>query len=212
MTGPVVRPYRPSDRETVRRISCDTAVYGEPIDSFFPDRRFVADALVEYYTAFEPVSLFVAESDGAVVGYLTGCAQTRRYERLFMLRILPCLMWRCTLRGHWFRGSFWRLAYVEVQATCRSFQVGRSVLILYPAHCHMNMETGFRHAGIGTQLLEAFLSRLRAQGVPGIHIITATEPGKEFFHKSGFSVLVRYPSPEAPGLDSREVWIMGKKI
>lgn len=67
------RPYQPSDRETIRRICCDTGFLGEPIDSIFSDRDLFADYLTRYYTDVEPESSWVGVKNGQVVGYLLAC-------------------------------------------------------------------------------------------------------------------------------------------
>ena len=40
-----IREYRPSDREAVRRLCCDTGFLGEPIDPVYEDRELFADFL-----------------------------------------------------------------------------------------------------------------------------------------------------------------------
>ncbi len=212
MTPVVVRPYRFADLEAVRRISCETALCGQPIDALFWDRQIVADALVGYYTELEQESVFVADAGGHVVGYLTGCVNTRSFERLFTRKILPRLIWSSVRKGLLFRGSFWRLVWAVCRATFRWSQRSPAVIAEYPAHCHLNLDPGFRQAGTGLKLFEAFLNRLREQGVFGIHIVTSTEPGKAFFRKTGFTLLTRYPTPRVAGFPPREAWVMGKRL
>ena len=74
----LIRVYRPDDRDAVRTVACDTADRGEPVEGFFRDREVFADLLTRYYTDWEPQSLWVAEAEGRVIGYLTGCLDTRR--------------------------------------------------------------------------------------------------------------------------------------
>ncbi len=208
----IVRPYQPMDRETVIRISCDTALLGQPIDSLFTDRRLIGESLVGYYLEFEPELTFVAEENGRVVGYVTGCRETQRYERIFARRILPRLIRRLLFRGHLLRANSWRLLSAIRQSGSHWARLRHHVMATYPAHCHINLATGSRHAGTGSTLLETLLLSLRRQGVPGIHIISATEPGKSFFRKMGFTLLVRYPSAPLPGCPRGEAWVMGKLL
>ena len=206
-----VRPYRPSDEERIRRICCDTALYGQPIDSLFGDRPLVADALLWYYTHFEQDALFIADAHGQAAGYLSGCLDTHRFESIFARRVLPRLLWRCIRRGHGFRGAFWRLALAGYASAGCWLRVQRRVTADYPAHCHINLDTSFRHSGTGSALLEAFLNYMRAHGVRGIHVITATEGGKALFNKAGFTLLIKYTAPEFPGTTARDTWVMGRK-
>ncbi len=84
-----VRPYEARDRAAVRQICADTADAGQPVESFFPDREVFADLLTNYYTQFEPQSTFIADNDGEVVGYLTGCLDTKRFLSTMKWRIVP---------------------------------------------------------------------------------------------------------------------------
>ena len=64
----VIRSYRASDREAVRRLCCQTGFLGEPIDPVYEDRELFADFLTTYYTDKEPESSFVLEIGGEICG------------------------------------------------------------------------------------------------------------------------------------------------
>ena len=61
-----IRLYESRDRAAVRRICCETADNGGPVEGFFRDRELVADLVTRYYTDFEPESCWVAEVAGAM--------------------------------------------------------------------------------------------------------------------------------------------------
>ena len=212
MTAPRIRAYEPKDRETIRRIACETALYGNPIDPLINDRDLVADYLVRYYTDFEPESLFVAEVEGKVVGYLTGCLNSEKCRQIVQRRILPPLLVRFFIHGHWFQGKILRMLLAIWRSERRWVSARWAACAPYPAHCHLNLDPEFRRAGTGSGLLEAFLAQLRQHRVPGIHIITATEQGKNFFVRAGFTLLMQYDSASLPGASARETWVMGKKL
>ncbi|MCA1808961.1 MAG: hypothetical protein LC725_05870 [Lentisphaerae bacterium] len=118
---PLIRQYLPGDRPAVRRISYDTADAGRPADGFFPDRELLADLLTGYYTDYEPESLWVAEEQGRVVGYLAGALDTGRVRRIMAWRLIPrwCFMavacgtlFDRTLRPDW-ATCCWRLFWVS---------------------------------------------------------------------------------------------------
>lgn len=61
---------------------------------------------------------------------------------------------------------------------------------LYPAHLHINLAETARSQGIGAQLLEAFVARLRSDGVPGVHVVTgAGSRNRSFYARLGFEVV-----------------------
>src|SRR5437899_13107595 len=68
----LIRGYRRSDREAVRKLCCETGFLGEPIDPVYQDRELFADFLTTYYTDHEPESRFLLEVDGEIRGYLLG--------------------------------------------------------------------------------------------------------------------------------------------
>src|SRR6185295_10181363 len=111
---PTIRSFRAADRPAVRALACDTAERGEPVERFYPDRDVFADLLTRYYTDWEPASLWVAEQDGEVVGYLTGCLDTRRYRRVMAWRVVPAAILRGVFRGLLFRPETWRLAFAGI--------------------------------------------------------------------------------------------------
>lgn len=93
----------------IRQIACDTADMGEPVENFFGDREVVGDLLTRYYTDYESESLWVAEYEGKVIGYLTGCLDTHRYFRIMGFCLLPQIIIKSILRGVFLRQDTWRL-------------------------------------------------------------------------------------------------------
>ena len=182
----IVRPYEPRDRAAVREICCDTADGGEPVERFFPDRDVFADVLTRYYTDFAPATTWVAEQAGRVVGYLTGCMDTRRFLRTMALRIVPAALVKALVHG-----SLWH-KFVR-QNLRRPHSQRQSLLAEYPAHFHLNLRAGGRGQGTGRQLLEKFLEEARQAGVPGLHagVSETNVAGRKFFERAGFVALAR---------------------
>lgn len=99
----VIRKYKPEDRGAIRKICCDTAFMGKPAEEFFDDRELLADVVSSYYTDFEPESTFIAEAEGRVVGYLTGCKDTKKQKRIFFQKIFPKILLRFIIKGTFLR-------------------------------------------------------------------------------------------------------------
>ncbi|HWP64886.1 MAG TPA: HIT family protein [Candidatus Limnocylindria bacterium] len=116
MNGAVVRAYRPGDRAAVRAIAFATGYMGEPVDWLWGDRESFAHVITKYYTDREPELLLVAEQGGRVVGYLSGCADSRAASGAAAQEIA-----RLARQGAFFRpGSaafFWR-SLVDLVAVC----------------------------------------------------------------------------------------------
>jgi len=197
-----IRPYAAGDRETVRRICCDTADAGRPVEAFFGDRELFADLLTNYYTDFEPESAWVVEQAvgparsvthsvaggpavaggpvitggpaiaGEVLGYLAGCRDTNRFKRIMFWRIVPLALFKALWSGTWWAVPTRRLIRCNLPIWWRSLGHSAMPLTAYPAHLHINLRTGVQGQGIGRQLINQFLAQLRSAGIPGVHLST----------------------------------------
>lgn len=190
-----VRTYQPSDRSAVRQLSCDTADQGDSVDRFFSDGETVADVLVRYYTDYEPQSLWVAECEGLVVGYLTGCLDTGRSTKVVRRKIMPKAVATAIARGALWRGETWRLLAAFAGTVCLGGFPPAIDLERYPAHFHINIRHGFRGRKLGQQLVESFRQQADRAGVCGIHVVARGDNagGLAFFEAMGFHLLREQP-------------------
>ncbi|HVM63055.1 MAG TPA: GNAT family N-acetyltransferase [Verrucomicrobiae bacterium] len=195
-----IRPYEPRDRAALRKICCDTADAGQPVERFFPDREVIADLLMNYYTQFEPQSTWVVDKGDGVVGYLTGCLDTKRFMRVMTWRIGPWLFVKALFRGTFFRPQTLRLFRVNIGLwLTASHAVGPS-LHEYPAHLHINLMDGFRGHGLGRDLVKTFCDYAVQAGARGVHArVSADNPRAcHFFEQAGFIEIHREPRMRKP--------------
>jgi GNAT superfamily N-acetyltransferase len=199
-----IRPYEPRDRAMVRKICADTADAGQPVERFFPDREVIADLVTNYYTEFEPQSAFVADNDSGVVGYLTGCLNTKRFVRVETWRIAPVGFLKALVRGTLWHPQTLRLFRANIGMWLTTGYRAGPALDEYPAHLHINLRYGFRSQRVGHRLVEAFFERARGAGVRGVHAnVSANNPRAcHFFEELGFVEVHREPrfrSPDGSG-------------
>ncbi len=190
----IIRKYRPEDREAVRAISWNTADQGRTVDLYFHDHKTVADVLTRYYTDYEPQSLWVAECNGAVVGYLTGCLDTCRCDRGVAWKVIPKAVAGAIGRGALWRAETWRLL-AALMGTVLLGGKPKVDLSKYPAHLHINLRQGFRGRRLGRQLIEHFRQQVLEQGLRGIHLVAwgDNDAGRRFFEAMGFRLLREQP-------------------
>ena len=162
-----VRPFSPADREAVRHICCETGFSGNPVDLLFSDREIFADFFTRYYTDWEPESAWVAEDQGKVVGYLTGCIRYR--YNAFMQRVLlifimiPKTLWRI-LRGRYSKSDLSFLLWCAVKANKETpLRPPRA------AHFHFNLLPEYRNTGVGLKLFTVFVESLPGRGVKRVY-------------------------------------------
>jgi hypothetical protein len=183
----VIRPYRPSDRDAVRRLCCATGYLGQAIDPVFEDRELFADYLTSFYTDREPESIFVLEQDGEVKGYLMGSRRPFLHQfHSFFLNLSLFVRGVCRYPRYnkaskdfvrWILLNAWR----EVPAAPRRLP-----------HFHFNMLPEAMGFGTTRELLVQFFHHLRAHGETHVfgQVVTFEERrGAGVFERFGFRVL-----------------------
>ncbi len=169
-----VRPYRASDRPAIREICVATAWMGQPAGDRIADDWIWAEYWTRYFTDRERRHTWVAVSrvDGRVVGYLTGTADVRRFER-YVPWLLPGMVLR-VIRGRLISNPVSRRA---IFGTLKSMMRGElalppGIIERYPATLHLNLLAETRGQGLGRRLFERYIARIRRLGVRGVHAQT----------------------------------------
>jgi hypothetical protein len=182
-----VRRYRPTDRDSVRALCCETGFLGNAIDPVFEDRELFADFLTDYYLRHEPDSAFVVTKNDSVQGYLLGSHQPSKH-RIHSLRQIfnfgPKVVWRyfgyrpeSRRYIHWLFSKAWR----EVPAAPRDI-----------GHFHVNLLPSVKSILVFRELLETYLRHLYDHGVKQIHAQMVTFDGRrgaKLFERYGFKVI-----------------------
>lgn len=183
----VIRPYRPEDRDAVRRLCCETGYLGKAIDPVFEDRELFADYLTSFYTDWEPESSFVLEQNGEVKGYLLGSRRPFLHQihgfltnlRLFAKGIFRYPRYSKASKAfvRWILLNAWR----EVPAAPRRIP-----------HFHFNLLPEAQGIAGTRELLVQYFNHLRANGekqVFGQVVTFEDRRGAKVFERYGFRVL-----------------------
>jgi hypothetical protein len=182
-----VRKYRPSDRESVRALCCETGFLGNAIDPVFEDRELFADFLTDYYLRYEPDSAFVVTKDETLHGYILGSRHPGKHQfhSLFQNFIYGGRIARRYLGYkpesrryiHWLISKAWR----EVPGAPRTI-----------GHFHINLLPAAKSVQTTRELLETYLRHLYDHGVKKVHAQMVTFDGRrgtKLFERYGFKVL-----------------------
>jgi ribosomal protein S18 acetylase RimI-like enzyme len=191
----IVRLFRSGDREALLQIGAETAFFGAPIEKYMEDRRIFMDAFYSYYTDCEPEHAWVADDEGQIAGFLTGCVDTHRHDRIWARKILPAAMWKF-LTGKYHTGpKLWQYVRAMLKAA-RHGHIPGADLSLYPAHLHINLLPAWRGQGLGRGLIEAYLNQLRSLGVKGVHLQTTSYnvAACHLYERVGFQILEHRPT------------------
>ena len=188
-TAFTIRNYRPSDREAVRDLCCQTGFLGEPIDPIYEDRELFADFLTTYYTDHEAESSFVLEVEGELRGYLLG-SRRPLLNQLYSFYQNICLFLRALLRYprytersrrfvRWLLINGWREVPVAPRRT---------------PHFHINLLPAARKISTTRALLSAYFTYLYRCGEKRVYgqIVTfESRRGEKMFERYGFRVMNR---------------------
>ena len=196
-----IRAFVAGDRDAVRSIAFLTGFMGESIEWLWRERASFADLVTNYYIDREPESVIVAERNGAVVGYLTGCVDSQRCRGAVAREIRRLLR-----RGALFKPGVARFLWRSTFDIVRDREALDEALWdpRWPAHLHINLLPEGRGKGLGRRLMHTWLERLGGANVPGVHLGTFAENHKaiRFFESCGF---IRHGAPlRAPGFRTRD--------
>ena len=184
MPLPVVRSYRPADRDQVRALAYATGFMGEPAAWYWGDFTSFADIWTSYYTDREPASAFVADIEGRVVGFLVGCVDSV-HAPTAEDAIRRAVIRRALFLRPGTAGFLWRAVRDARSTPAPPAEVPDP---RWPSHLHINLLPEARRGGVGTRLVQAWFARLRGLGSPGCQLTTMAENARAiaFFERNGF--------------------------
>ena len=194
--NPVIRHYRPGDREAVRTICYRTACRGKEGSPFLEVREILQDYLTRFYTDWTPETVWVVERSGQVVGYLLGCADSRRHLHVTIRKIVPALLLKMLLQA---TGGRFRSGPTKKLLKWIFLQSWREIpgvpLESYASHFHCNLLPAVTGAQCYTKLALMFFREMEGRGVCGFHA-QILEPERGPFKRMLDHFLREYPGQD----------------
>jgi RimJ/RimL family protein N-acetyltransferase len=198
MGGARVRAYTEDDRDELRAVF-GRAGEGSPTDTLWGHEESEAEIYLVTYMDLVPEHLGVAEIDGRIVGYLTGCPEPSRVpsdsQRITRaIRTHRLYLQRAPLAFFGRAATDAAIAFARRQPTAGDFRDER-----WPAHLHIDLVPEARGTGLAYRLMARWQSQLVELGSPGCHLQTMVENSRAvaFFERCGFE---RHgPTPIIPG-------------
>ncbi|MFF9671955.1 GNAT family N-acetyltransferase [Streptomyces eurythermus] len=191
--APVIRPYRPADRDAVADVCVRTAHLGGDSRAIYPDPDLMPSLFAEPYCHFDPDLAFVLDDGtGRAVGYILGTADTERFVADFRRVWIPRLAGRYPEPA----GPPRTPTEEMIRLLHHPERMLLPELAAYPAHLHIDLLPRWQGRGHGRRLLHTFLDALRGQGVQAVHLgmVTANTPARAFYDRVGFHPI---PVPDA---------------
>lgn len=187
-----IRKAKKGDWSFIRKLCCETGNSGDPIEKArFP---FFAEFWIGPYEMLLPQWAYVAVSGGKRIGYLTGCPDTPAFERWKRMVFHLPLFFRSRVLRRFPRNSDvirFEDRFLKKEKSpeeCFPSEVRARIRSGYPAHLHVNLSEEARGMGAGRRLVDAFVTDLREQAIPGLHVYCGVKP-VGFYLKTGFQEL-----------------------
>lgn len=185
-----LRPVRTSDLDSLYAISVATGAAGADASHLYADSRMMGHIYSAPDAVLSPGTAFVAEDDLGVAGYIVGVPDTRAFEALMEAK------WWPALRAVYADPSVVPPASWNADQR-RSFMihhpkpVPEAVVAAFPAHLHMNLLPRAQGRGVGRDLLDVWLARMRTLGAFRVHLGTniANTRSIRFWSAAGFERL-----------------------
>lgn len=190
-----IKPLSRENIDDVLHIAADTAFFGDPVEAFLEDRNLFLDFFYRYYTLCEMQSSWVAVADGKVVGFLTGCFNSRAKLLKWLRNIFPIILGNL-IRNKYYIGTLtWQYLWALM---VNQFKGGykKAELVNFPAHFHINICQPWRGKGIGRKLIQTYLRQLSQEQIIGVHLYTTDQniSACRLYEKMGFVLLKSTPT------------------
>lgn len=181
-----IKKFEKKHRDAVRKLFAETTFMGLPLEKGFCDIEIYTDIETKYYTDYEPESSFVAMQDEKFAGYLLGCKNPQKHERLQpFISLVPAI-----------KGAYRFLSGKYDEKTKQMikwfFKEGYQQIPAVPpkaAHFHINLEKECRIQGTGSKLVKSFEFELKQKEIKKCFVqVLYTEMlgAAPFFRKLGY--------------------------
>jgi ribosomal protein S18 acetylase RimI-like enzyme len=184
VSPPVIRRYRPEDREALFEICMRTGDAGGDARGVYQDQELLPDLFAAPYVTLEPDLAFVVDDGDGAVGYVLGTSDTERYVRDLRAKWLPEATLRHPLPG----GEPGTPDALMTEFLHHPESMIRPELADYPAHLHIDLLPGYQGRGFGRALLTTLFAALNKAGAQQVHLVMspANTGARAFYDRIGF--------------------------
>lgn len=198
---PEIRSYRPTDRADVAEVCLLTGDSGSDATGLYTSDDLLADIYALPYVDLEPSWAFIVDNADRARGYLLAVPDTRAFVERYRAEWLPGFAAKHAANGAPVDpGSSREAQFIDTGLHPEYMLVPE--LDEYPAHLHIDLLAELQGQGFGRRLIRALVDRLRAAGVPGVHLgVSATNTNaRAFYARLGFTPLPSNPQGTLLGL------------
>ena len=188
-----IRGFRPDDLDDLYRICLATGDAGADASDLYRDPKLIGHVYAGGYAAISPETVFVAEDDEGVAGYILGPADTRAFEAEMEAQWWPPLRTRYPDVGGPPASPDARMCHLLHHPA----RLPDIIVQPYPAHLHINLLPRLRGQGIGQALVDRWRNAVAALGAMGVHLVVGMRNARavHFYRAYGFHEVERPNGP-----------------
>jgi ribosomal protein S18 acetylase RimI-like enzyme len=160
-----IRPYHPSDLVAYYRICLLTGDSGVDATPLYRDPELLGHVYAGPYAVFEPELCFTLTLDGRPCAYVLGVRDTVAFKARLQREWYPTLRARYPLPAPDDTSADASLVRIFYEAPHAN-----PMDEAYPAHLHIDLLPEAQGQGWGRRLIDTLTGRLRALGVPALHL------------------------------------------
>lgn len=187
LSQPLIRPYRPGDRDALFDVCMRTGEAGGDARGVYRDQELLPNIFAAPYAYLEPNLTFVLDDGVRVVGYILGTSDTARFVKEFRERWIPLVRDRHP-------APVGKPSTPDEQMAALLHWPERmlvSELADYPAHLHIDLLPEYQGRGYGRALSFRFFDALAEAGAARVHLgmLSSNTAARAFYDRIGFREL-----------------------
>ena len=187
-----IRMYEPCDKADAYHVCLKTGDHGKDGEAFYrEDPDALGRIYVGPYLEFEPELALILEDDAGVCGYALGALDSKeffdRYETEWRPELVAQFPEPTGDKTNWSRAEETYFLYHHPDYFCPE------PYEKFPSHLHIDLVERAQGKGLGRQMIERLLTRLRERGSVGVHLgmSITNDPAYGFYRRLGFEELIR---------------------
>jgi ribosomal protein S18 acetylase RimI-like enzyme len=192
-----IRPYRQDDLEALYTICLETGDSGEDATALYTDPKLLGHFYAAPYGVLEPELALMLEDDAGVCGYIIGTKDSRSFQTRMNAWLEP-LQQQYPLP----KATDTTRDAAMIRLIHKGYQFDLNLESDYPAHLHIDLLPRAQGQGQGKRLMHAFIDKLRALEVPGVHLGVGAKNTNAiaFYERLGFRCFEQFETWSSYGI------------
>ena len=194
----IIRPYQPSDLESLYKICLLTGDSGKDATNIYKDPNLLGHFYAAPYAILEPELTFILTLDKKTCGYILGTKNSEEFAVKCEIDWFPELRKQYPLPN-----DNDKTPDANIIRLIHNGYKTKPELLDYPAHLHIDLLPITQGKGQGRKMIITFIDKLKSENVKGLHLEVGKRNGGaiEFYKRVGFHIITEYEYSIAFGMN-----------